>query len=280
MSNPRPAQPTIGISCADRNTASSQAMIKRVSEAGGTPLVIDNHIGRKPHEDIKLFSGLIVMGNDFDIDPVHYIHRYDDGDPKKSVHPHTKSELNCERASARSKYENQLMEIALREKMPMLGVCGGMQRLNILCGGTLHQHIPDMLGHDKLMQRSHNIPGDVPIIPVVIESGTRMAIIAHKIQMGFVKAKMPGDATVIMENSFRHQSIDLVGKGLRVCAMSDVVRRKDGTSGYLIEAIESTPEGPYGEQFLIGVQWHPEFCASEIGRVLVKDFIKHSYVYS
>jgi len=275
-----PSQPTIGISCANCESASAQAMIKRVSEAGGSPLVITKHRHRNAISDFAMVDGLVMMGNDFDIDPIHYMHRYPDGDPRKHVHPNTKSELGCEIASARARYETIIMQLALQKSMPMLCVCGGMQRLNVLCGGTLHQHVPDIVGDDRHMQRNRDIPGNVPVIPVVIESGTRLSIIAKKIQMHFVKNKTPGLPTVIMENSFRHQSIDVVGKGLRVCALSDVVRQPDGTSRYLVEAIESTPDGPYGKQFLIGVQWHPEFCASEIGRELLKNLIRHANAYA
>ncbi len=274
-----PSAPSIGISCADVGTPSAQAIVKRVSENGGTPIILTGHRARKAADDISTISALIVMGNDFDIDPIHYIHRYPDGDPRKCVHPNTRSELECEHATARAKYENTIMELALRRKLPMLCICGGMHRLNVLCGGTLHQHVPDMTGHNKLMQRDHGIPGEVPVIPVVIEPATRMSIIAKKIQMDFVKAKTPGLPTVVMENSFRHQSIDMVGEGLRVCALSDVVKMADGTSCYLVEAVESTPDGAYGKQFLIGVQWHPEFCASEIGRALVKNLIEHAEKY-
>lgn len=273
----RTSQPIIGISCADISTPSAQAMIKRVSEAGGSPVVFDTHHHRKPHEDVEQLRGLVIMGNDFDIDPVHYIHRYPDGDPRKKVHPNTNSELGCERATARSKYEMQVMRLALDRKMPMLCICGGMQRLNVLCGGTLHQHVPDMVGHNRFMEKGR--PGNQPVIPVVIESGTKMAILARNIQMRFIRSKLPDCTTVIMENSFRHQSIDIVGEGLRVCALSDVVKQPDGTTRYLIEAVEATPEGPYGEQFLIGVQWHPEFGASEMGQILVKEFIRYAHVY-
>ncbi len=274
-----PSQAHIGISCANPQTPSAQAMIKRVSEAGGMAVLLTDHATRDERDDFESIHGLVVMGNDFDIDPIHYMNRYPEGDPRRQIHPLTKSEVECEHAKARGRYENAIMTRALRAKMPVLGICGGMQRLNVLCGGTLHQHVPDMVGDNRLAQNIQGLAGDVPTRPVLIEPATRMSIIAKKIQMQFVQNKTPGLPTVIMENSFRHQSIDIVGEGLRVCALSDVVRLADGTSRYLIEAVESTPEGPYGKQFLIGVQWHPEFCASEIGKVLVKDFIKNAASY-
>lgn len=273
------SQPQIGISCANAETASTQAMIKRVSEAGGFPVLLTNHASRDEKVDFEAIQGLVVMGNDYDVDPIHYMNRYPENDPRRQVHPLTKSEVECNHARARGQYENAIMKRALREKMPLLAICGGMQRLNVICGGTLIQHVPDMTGHDRLMQNRYDIPGEVGTRPVLIEPATRMSIIAKKIQMHFVHTKTPGLPTVIMENSFRHQSIEMVGEDLRVCALSDAIRQKDGTARYLIEAIEGTPEGRYGNQFLIGVQWHPEFGASDIGRALVKDFIKHAVAY-
>lgn len=271
-------QPRIVISGADL-TPSFQAMVKRVSEAGAEVIMVTKHASHNPVEDFHHADGIAIMGNNFDIDPIHYINRYPENDPRRKVHPSTRSELECEHATARAKYENAIMKLALLNAMPMLCICGGMQRLNVLCGGTLHQHVPDMTGHDKLRQDTIGADGKTPTIPIVIESGTKLAIIAKKVQMNFVKSNEPGMARVIMENSFRHQSIDIVGEGLQVCAMSDTVRRKDGTSTYLIEAIEATPHGPYGNQFLIGTQWHPEFGASGLGRELVKNFVKHATNY-
>ena len=271
---------TIGICGAKEDTPSFQAMVKRVSEAGGVPFFITDHAGRSVNEDFIKLNGLVVMGNDFDIDPVHYMHRYPDGDPRKKLHPQTRSELYCKTALARAKYEIAIMRRALQANVPMLAICGGMQRLNVLCGGTLHQHVPDLTGHNRLAQNQSDIPGEVATRPILIEPATHMSIIAKNIQMQFVKTKTPDLPTVIMENSFRHQSIDILGKGLRICALSDAIRTQDGTTRYLVEGIEATPEGPYGKQFLIGVQWHPEFCASEIGKALVKEFVKHAISHS
>lgn len=274
-----PQQPPIAISGMSIETRSFQAMVRCLSKAGGQPYVIHDHAAHSPEKDIEKISGLIVMGNDYDIDPIHYIGRYEPDDPRGKIHPSTKSELECMRAAARAKYENRIMQVALKKGMPMLCICGGMQRLNVLCGGTLHQHVPDMVGDDRLMQSIMGMEGCKPTLPIIIEPATRLSVIARKIRMDFVRGKGPGQPTVIMENTFRHQSIDIVGKGLRVCAKSDAIRRKDGTCDYLIEAIEGALEGPYGQQFLIGVQWHPEFGASDIGGELVKDFIRHCIAY-
>lgn len=272
-------QPRIIVSGSSIDSVSYQSMIKRVSEAGGTPYLVCDHEAHDVEEDFNGASAVILMGNDFDIDPETYIHRYPDGDVRKCIHPKTNNEKNCPKASARACYENKLIPKVLAAKMPMLCICGGMQRLNVFCGGTLYQYVPEMTGHDKLMQRNHGIEGHVPIIPIIIEPATRLSIIARRIKMSFINQRTPGTPIVVMENSFRNQSIDMVGEGLRVCALSDTVRMPDGTSKYLVEAIEADPGGAYGEQFLIGTQWHPEFCASEIGRALLKELIVHARSY-
>lgn len=273
-------QPQIGISGSGMDSASVSAIITRISEAGGAVNLIINHGAHDAEEDFSKCHGWVVMGNNFDIDPEHYIHRYAEGDARRQRHPATRSERECEKATARANYENKIIQLALEHRVPLLCICGGMHRLNVLCGGTLLQHVPDMVGSDKLRQDTLGLTGEVPTIPILIECGTRLSMIAEKIQMGFVK---PDEAhalpKVIMENSFRHQSIDMVAEGFRVCAQSDTIRMKDGTSRYLIEAIEPTPGGPYDRQFILGVQWHPEFCASDIGRALFKNFLQAVKIY-
>lgn len=272
--------PAIGISAASSETASVKAMLNRLAETTARVHLIHEHANRSVEQDIEQMDGLVVMGNDMDIDPESYIHRYPENDPRRAHHPNTKNEKSCSIASARADYESQLIMLALKRKLPLLCICGGMQRLNVLLGGTLHQHVADEIGEASEFCNNRGLPGETPIVPVVIESGTNMAIIARKVQMQFVKSTLPGIPIVIMENSFRHQSIDMLGSGLRVCAMSDTIPTKNGTKRYLVEAIEPASDGPYAKQFLIGVQWHPEFNASGLGRELVRNLTEHALKYA
>jgi putative glutamine amidotransferase len=119
-------------------------------------------------------------------------------------------------------FELELARAALERGMPLLGICRGSQALNVACGGTLHQHLP---GHRQ------SEPGCQATHEVEVLEGTRLA--------GLIG---PGTHAV---NSFHHQAVDELGRGLRVAA-----RAADGT----VEAIE-------GAGFAIGVQWHAETLA-------------------
>ena len=119
-------------------------------------------------------------------------------------------------------FELALASAALDRGMPLLGICRGSQALNVACGGTLHQHLP---GHRQ------SEPGCRVTHEVEVLTGTRLA--------GLLGA---GTHAV---NSFHHQAVDQLGRGLRIAA-----RAADGT----VEAIE-------GPGFAIGVQWHAEALA-------------------
>lgn len=264
---------TIGVSAFDRETDSTKAMVESLRECGAEPLVLTLHEQRNWQEDIEQITALVVMGNDFDIDPTRYLDRYAPDDPRRQIHPATKNEMNDQRARARALYEEEILRAALSRKMPILGVCGGMQRLNVLLGGTLHQHVPDIAGHEKHQQRSLGIEPRLPILPIVVEGGTLLADIASDIRMAFCSSNCKMSPKVILENSLHHQAIDLVAPGLRASALCDEVKREAGRTNYMIKAIEAEPAGPYGGQFLLGVQWHPEFGASPLGKRIAQRLV-------
>jgi putative glutamine amidotransferase len=116
-------------------------------------------------------------------------------------------------------FELALLDGALERGMPILAICRGAQALNVACGGTLYQHVP---GHRQTELASHTTQ-EIEIAP-----RSRLARILG--------------ARSTAANSFHHQAIDRVGRGLRV-----VARAADGT----IEGVE-------GPGFVVGVQWHAE----------------------
>ena len=131
-------------------------------------------------------------------------------------------------------YELMLCRAALAARKPVLGICRGMQLINVACGGTLHQHVPDVFG-DAIEHRSP-LKGVKAAHDVEISGGTLLERISGR------------DALWV--NSFHHQAIDRLGDGLRASAFAS-----DG----LIEGIEGT-----GDSLVIGVQWHLEsLTASE-----------------
>mgnify|MGYP001000811833 CR=1 FL=1 len=121
--------------------------------------------------------------------------------------------------------------------------------------------VPDLVGHDEHAQQAFNIAPFVPVQPVIIEPGSTLGKIGAGITAVYTPAH--GHALeIVQENSMHHQAVDKVGEGLRAAAYS-ADKLPDGK--LLIEAIEADPNGPLKDQFVLGVQWHPEFGASPLG---------------
>lgn len=259
--------PIIGISGSKGTSKSVLNMMERVREAGGIPILLANHGERSAKADIAKVDAMIFMGNDWDVDPALYGHE---------AHPKTVNELSTPASAARAKYENELMALTLDKKIPMLGVCAGLQRLNVLCGGTLHQHIPDLQGVQPGHENNEGQPMSTPVVPVTIASGTKMATIAGETTSLYTPGVTPDRPLLATEaNSYHHQAIDRVASGFVVSATSDTYQRADGTSDRLIEAIEPDPKGKFAGQHIIAVQWHPEFMPSNpLTPKLVQDIVK------
>jgi putative glutamine amidotransferase len=147
-----------------------------------------------------------------------------DLDPSAYGAPDRHEELGPTEPSL-DEFELALLDGALERGLPILAICRGAQALNVACGGTLHQHVP---GH-----RQTN-PASEPTQEIELAARSRLSRI-----MG---------ARSIQVNSFHHQAIDRVGRGLRV-----VARAADGT----IEGVE-------GSGFVVGVQWHAETLPQQL----------------
>lgn len=186
--------------------------LEGVTRAGGIPVLlppqpVDDQIAERVLDGLE---GLVITGGK-DIDPAAYGH-----DP----HPDTD-----EPARDRDAWEFALLRAALRRRMPVFGICRGAQVLNVAMGGTLHQHLPDVLGH-----RGHQqAPAVFATTPVRTVAGSRLA--------GLI-----GDGT--QAQCYHHQAIDRLGSDLVVAATD-----ADG----VIEAVEKP-----GDDFVLAVQWHPE----------------------
>ena len=140
--------------------------------------------------------------------------------------------INCGEVSAkRDTLEMALLPLVIKAKKPVLGICRGIQSLNIGLGGTVYQDVPSQFTRDY--QLVHRQPScyDIPSHTVNITPGTRLADICGE--------------PVIQVNTMHHQAVKTLAPGCIVCGVAS-----DG----LIEAIEM-PDYPY----LIGVQWHPEY---------------------
>ncbi len=239
-------------------TASANAIIRFITRMGGLPVILDNHATHpqlSAHtlamQDIALLDGIVVMGNDEDLHPETY------GDD--TIHPAT----SIERCNKRAKYEFSLLELAIARKLPILAICGGMHRLNIVAGGTLHQHVPDLLG--KKQQYFSKWQGFVHV-----QKNTLLGSWCNDyLHQG--KTDAQAQSLIFNETKFHHQCVDKLGAGLNVNATS---------SAGIIEAIEADKDGVFGNQFMIGLQFHPEFNQSAFGSMIVQRFIASTQLHA
>lgn len=149
---------------------------------------------------------------------------------------------------SRTAFEIALCKAFLAAGKPILGICGGMQLLNVVFGGTLHQHLPDVV-----------INKDAPVVNH--SPKMRAFLTAHNVTLvAGTKLSTFSSAETCGVNSVHHQAVDRIGAGLKANALSDDT---------LIEAFEST-----GHPFVMGVQWHPEFLLSDLDINLFKTFIE------
>jgi putative glutamine amidotransferase len=190
--------------------------ISSVQSVGGLALglVPDEHSVHEPGEVLELIDGLMLAGG-ADIDPSSY---------DEPAHPETHGTV-----PERDAFEIALARAAIEADMPVLGICRGMQLINVALGGTLVQHLPDLVGHSDHRRVVGSFDGaehDVMLI-----EGSLAARAARELAH--------------VTKSHHHQGVERLGEGLVVSGISDLDE--------LPEAIE-VPD----RRFVLGVQWHPE----------------------
>lgn len=200
------------------------AYIDAIPAAGGLAVMIppDPALIADPDEILDRVDALILAGGN-DIDPASY---------GAEAHPATNGLV-----PARDEVELGLTRRAVERDMPVLGICRGMQLLNVAMGGTLLQHLPDAVGHEE----HRRVPGSF----VGSDHGVHL-------DAGSLAARAAGEEQHNTK-SHHHQAVDAIGAGLTVTGLSTVDQ--------LPEAIEAADR-----QFVLGVQWHPE--ADERSRVI------------
>jgi putative glutamine amidotransferase len=206
----------------------SRSYVEAVQSAGGLAVMLppDRLLLDDPSEALDLIHGLVLAGG-ADIDPSAY---------GASRHPET-----TETVPERDRFEIALVRGAIERDLPVLGICRGMQLINVAYGGTLLQHLPERFGHHEHLRVAGTFDGadhDVDLLG------------------GSLAARAAGE-THHATKSHHHQGVDELGEGLQVTGNSSL----DG----LPEAIEML-----GRRFVLGVQWHPEAdAASQVVGALV-----------
>ncbi len=183
-----------------------------LQQAGGTIVVLPPQEADPQSVDAVLdgLDGLCIAGG-YDVDPATYGHQ---------PHPQTDAPR-----PTRDAWEIALLAAAQSRDMPILGVCRGAQVLNVLRGGSLHQHVPDVVGHHGYQGRD----GAFVKMPITVVAGTTLSGLHAS------RRQVP---------VYHHQAIDRLGDGLVVSAWGD---------DNVIEAVEDP-----SLTFCLATQWHPE----------------------
>ena len=226
MTQPR-ARPLIGITPDLSATARAggkaepvlvlqECYARAIERAGALPLILP--IVPSPasmRRVVETLDGIVVSGGDFDIHPKFY------GEKPIKALGYVKEE--------RTEFELGLISLALRRDMPVLGVCGGAQAINVALGGSLIQDIATQF--HGAMEHQRGELKDRGGHKVDIHSGTKLRRIVGR--------------AALEVNTTHHQAVKAAGKDLIVNATA---------ADHVIEGIEST-----AHSFVLGVQWHPEF---------------------
>jgi putative glutamine amidotransferase len=201
---------------------------RAVEQAGGKPVRIPlDQTTAEVEKIIESCNGVLLPGSNADVDPSKF------GIPR--------SPQTAGADPGRDAVDEILLQDAYRRRKPILGICYGLQSLNVYRRGSLIQHIPDFLPEDLRAKVNHEAGRTVPVAHTVeIESDSKLGTILGR-----------RDQWMIPVNSSHHQSADLIGDGLRVSARCP----DDG----IIEALEGTAS----DHFVLAVQWHPERSVDE-----------------
>jgi putative glutamine amidotransferase len=190
--------------------------IRAIEELGGVPLVLPLHADRTTRRHIlHNLDGLLITGSGPDLPPSLY--------GERQRFPFT---IVSER---RASFELDIVRLAKQADLPLLGICGGMQTMNVACGGSLIQDIPAQIS--KPLQHRQQTPATNLSHTIRVAPGSLLRRIVRSASMRV--------------NSSHHQSVNVVAPSLIASAQAS-----DG----IVEAIEST-----AHRFFLGIQWHPEF---------------------
>lgn len=209
--------------------------VEAIKDLGGIPFLLPILKTSALQSDLlKRIDGLLITGSGPDLDPRLYGER-----------PKARFKIM---SGKRAGFELGLAQRALERNLPVLGICGGLQLLNVAMGGSLIQDIPAQT--EEPLSHRQDSAATRPSHSVTIIPKTRLSRI---LRVGRLRV-----------NSSHHQAAKRVASGLVVCAVAP-----DG----IIEALESPVH-----RFVIGVQWHPEFLyrKDEVSRRLFRSFLRQA----
>ncbi|MCW8883718.1 MAG: gamma-glutamyl-gamma-aminobutyrate hydrolase family protein [Motiliproteus sp.] len=211
--------PLIGITAANDPKVPGHYILRwdyvhGVEAAGGIPVILAPSSKLSAAAILKRLDGLILSGG-HDISPEFY-----GGQPHRTIRDPSKD---------RDQFEFDLVNTALQDKIPMLGICRGIQILNVVLGGDIIQDIPEHIG-DSVAHDEPGRPREVLAHEVSITPESRLFQVV--------------ETSRLRVNSFHHQAVGKLGSGLIKTAVA-----RDG----VIEGIELP-----GHPFMMGIQWHPE----------------------
>ena len=192
--------------------------LRAIEAAGGLPVVLPPLRGEALEPVVEHLSGICLSGGP-DLGPETY------GEERHPELGPTEDDID--------RVELALARIAWQRGLPLFAICRGAQALNVARGGTLVQHLPDL--EDRSIRHRQEAPGDELTHAVEITPDSLLADV-----MGSTSARV---------NSFHHQAVSILGRGLRV-----VARSADG----VVEGVEAPGRG-----YVLGVQWHAE-CLAEL----------------
>ena len=201
----------------------NEAYVEAIVDGGGDPYLLPHLDPTSAASLLEPADGLLVSGGEADVPPAFY--------------GATPSPLLGAVRLQRSAFERALIEAALAAKLPVLGVCGGMQILNVTLGGSLYQDLRERPGTSEHQQEKCK---DEPSHSVQVTRGSLLAGLC--------------DALELEVNSTHHQVVRELGRGLVTSGTAP-----DG----VIEAIELA-----GAPFVLGVQWHPESLRAAAHRAI------------
>ncbi|MGB2605386.1 MAG: gamma-glutamyl-gamma-aminobutyrate hydrolase family protein [Candidatus Sulfotelmatobacter sp.] len=220
---------------------------RAVQRAGGEPVRIP--LDQPPGEILKIeitkimesCDGVLLPGSSADVDPSRF---------NATRSPHT-----AIADPRRDAVDDLLLRDAYNLRKPILGICYGLQSLNVYRCGSLIQHIPDFLPEELRTRVNHEAGKKIAVAHTVeIESDSKLAGIlrGNNRLCGDSRPQLSGGAKLMLPvNSSHHQSADLIGDGLCIAARCP----DDG----IIEALEGTAP----DHFVLAVQWHPERSIDE-----------------